>query len=154
MLSLVRRLSERHFDKVAFAVQTGRFVVESRFCSTKQPRPIFDVERDTQTIDGSRNCGDLLKPLHLAVSMDGGGVSVGDGTFEYVPAMFKQMYSINATISGVVFPVVFVFKEKTTQAYEIVFTRMKENGATFKIVMRDYEKNVMVSNRKRRRAYL
>ena len=73
--------------------------------------------------------------------MDGGGVSVGYGTFEYVTAMFKQMYSIHAMIGGVVFPVAFVFmEEKTTQAYEIVFTRMKENGVTFKTVMCDYEK--------------
>ena len=80
-------------------------------------------------------------PFQLTIARKSGGVFMGDGTFEFVPAMFKQMYSIHAMIGGVVFPVAFVFmEEKTTQAYEIVFTRMKENGVTFKTVMCDYEK--------------
>ena len=56
---------------------------------------------------------------------------MGDGTFQFVPAKFKQMYSLHTMIDKSVFPAAFaLMEEKTAQSYEIVFGVMK--GEVFK----------------------
>ena len=60
--------------------------------------------------------------FQLDVARKGRGVFLGDGTFQFVPAKLKQMYSLHTMVAGSVFPVAFVLmEEKTAQAYEMVF---------------------------------
>ena len=67
--------------------------------------------------------------FQLDVARKGRGVFLGDGTFQFVPAKFKQMYSLHTMIDGSVFPVAFaLMEEKTAQAYEMVFGVMKDEG--------------------------
>ena len=76
----------------------------------------------------------------LDVAQRGRGVFLGDGTFDSVPTMFKQLYTIHAEVDGSVFPVVFVLmEERSTEAYEYVFNVLKERGLVFKTFMTDFE---------------
>ena len=60
--------------------------------------------------------------FQLEIAKKGSGVFLGDGTFQYVPAKFKQMYSLHTMVDGTVFPVAFaLMEEKTAEAYEMLF---------------------------------
>ena len=79
------------------------------------------LDRDYQYIFASR--------FQLDVARKGRGIFLGDGTFQFVPAKFKQMYSLHTMVDGSVFPVAFaLMEEKTAQAYEMVFGVMKDEG--------------------------
>ena len=65
---------------------------------------------------------------------------MGDGTFDSVPSMFTQMYTIHVMHGDTSFPVAFALMEdKTTSAYEIVFTTLKNNGVVIRTFMSDFE---------------
>ena len=73
-------------------------------------------------------------------SLDEGAAFLGDGTFNSVPTMFKQLYTIHAEVDGSAFPVVFVLmEESSSEAYEFIFNALKANGLVFKTFMTDFE---------------
>ena len=72
-------------------------------------------------------------------------VFLSNGTFQYIPVMFKQMYSLHTIVDGTVFPVAFALMEKTLEAYENFFGTMKEKGVQIKTLMGDFEKGPRIA---------
>ena len=94
-----------------------------------------------QTRDGKRkrvvgvSSGFLLK-----MARRGSGVFLGDGTFDSVPTMFKQLYMVHAETDGSAFPIVFVLvEERSTEAYERIFNALKARGLMIGTLMADFE---------------
>ncbi len=76
----------------------------------------------------------------LEIARRGSGVFLGDGTFDSVPTMFKQLYTIHAEVDGSAFPIVFVLmEERTAEAYERVFNALKAKGLMIRTFMTDFE---------------
>ena len=67
---------------------------------------------------------------------------MGDGTFDSVPSLFTQMYTIHALHGESSFPIAFaLMEERTTHAYEILFASLKNNGVINSAFMSDFEKS-------------
>ena len=72
----------------------------------------------------------------LEIARRGSGVFLGDGTFDSVPTMFRQLYTIHAEVDGSAFPVVFVLmEERSADAYEHVFSALKSKGLMIRTFM-------------------
>ena len=118
---------------------------------------LSDYLRDVRTLDGKRfvlledtyqteqsmkRIVVLSSRFQIDVARSCGGMFMGDGTFEFVPSIFAQMYTIHAMNATTSFPVVFaLMEEKTTRAYEILFNVLKDNGVVVKVFMSDFEKS-------------
>ena len=76
----------------------------------------------------------------LEIARRGSVVFLGDGTFDSVPTMFKQLYTIHAEVDGSAFPIVFVLmEERSTNAYERIFNALKAKGLMIRTFMSDFE---------------
>ena len=120
------------------------------------PSMLSDYLRDVRTLDGKRfvlledtyqteqsmkRIVVLSSQFQIDIARRRGGMFMGDGTFEFVPSIFAQMYTIHAMNDTTSFPVVFaLMEEKTTRAYEILFNVLKDNGVVVNVFMSDFEK--------------
>ena len=83
----------------------------------------------------------LSSMFQLDIARRGVGTFMGDGTFDSVPTMFTQLYTIHALHGDSSFPVAFArMVEKTTRAYEIVFCALKDSGVVIRMFMSDFER--------------
>ena len=100
---------------------------------------LFDNVYQTHNGESKRVVG-FSSGVLLEIARRGIGVFLGDGTFDSVPTMFRQLYTIHAEVDGSAFPAVFVLMdERTTEAYEHVFNALKPNGLIIRTFMTDFE---------------
>ena len=64
---------------------------------------------------------------------------MGDGTFDSVPTMFKQLYTINAEVDGSDFSFISVLMEENHEAYERLFNALKAKWLMVGTFMTDFE---------------
>ena len=129
--------------KMVGVAQIDKVALANLFSSTRTRSGdaflLFDGTHPTRDGERKRVVG-FSSGFMLDVAQRGRGVFLGDGTFDSVPTMFKQLYTIHAEVDGSVFPVVFVLmEERSTEAYECVFNALKERGLVFKTFMTDFE---------------
>ena len=83
----------------------------------------------------------LASAFQIDVAKRNVGTFMGDGTFDSVPSLFTQMYTIHALHGDTSFPIAFALMEgKTTRGYEIVFRVLKDNGVIIHTFMCDFER--------------
>ena len=129
--------------KMVGVAQIDKVTLTNLFSSTRTRSGdtflLFDGTHPTCDGERKRVVG-FSSGFMLDVAQRGRGVFLGDGTFDSVPTMFKQLYTIHAEVDGSVFPVVFVLvEERSTEAYECVFSALKERELVFKTFMTDFE---------------
>ena len=85
----------------------------------------------------------LSSAFQLDVARRSPGTFMGDGTFDSVPSLFTQMYTIHALHGESSFPIAFaLMEEKTVRAYEILFGSLKNSGVIISTFMSDFEKKL------------
>ena len=105
---------------------------------------VFTLHEETYTNEqqSTKRIIVLSSGFQLDIARRGPGMFMGDGTFDSVPSLFTQMYTIHALHGDSSFPIAFALMvEKTTNAYEILFGILKNNGVTINTFMSDFEKS-------------
>ena len=83
----------------------------------------------------------LSSAFQIDVAKRGVGTFLGDGTFDSVPPLFTQMYTIHVMHCDTSFPIAFALMEdKTARAYEIVFNALKNSMVVIRTFMGDFER--------------
>ena len=137
----VARLKAKVFGTMKVDVETLSDYLKGVRTSSNQ---YFTLYEETYTSDqqSPKRIVVFSSSFQLDIARRCKGTFMGDGTFDSVPSLFTQLYTIHALHGTASFPIAFaLMEEKTTRAYEILFGVLKSNGVAVDTFMSDFERS-------------